>query len=76
MVEAKPQTGDLILFQIEGGRWTATLHPLFAQKFYAVDYDAVKQKALEYATWWSKRGRAISVWKEIDANKGEYFREL
>lgn len=76
MVEAKPKVGDLVLFQIEGDVWTAALCPMFAQKFYADDYDVVKQKALEYVAYWSGRGRIVSVWKEIDANKNEYFREL
>jgi len=70
----KPSTGDLILFQIENGRWTAALYPMLSQKLYASDYGGIKDKALEYVSDWSDRGRYISVWKEGDANKDEYFK--
>ena len=72
----KPRTGDLVLFRIEDGVWTAALHPLLGQKFTGKDYDDVVQKALEYAADWSKRGREVSIWKEIDANKEEYSKVL
>ena len=72
----RPSTGDLILFQIEDGQWTAALHPLLAQKLYADTYDSIEQKALEYAADWSERGRQVSIWKEVDANKDEYYRVL
>ena len=71
-----PRTGDLVLFQIEDGQWTAALYPMLAQKLYADDYDDIEQKALEYASDWSKQGRQVSIWKEIDANKGEYHKVL
>jgi len=72
----KPQDGDLVLFQVEDGRWTAAIHPLLSQKFYAEEYGDIKQQALGYAKDKSDRGVRISVWKEGDANKGEYFRVL
>lgn len=71
-----PQAGDLILFQIEDGQWTAATHPILAQMLYADDYDAIEQKALEWAADWAEKGRIISIWKEGDANKGEYFKIL
>lgn len=71
-----PHTGDLILFQIEGGQWTAATYPILAQKFYAKSYDEIEQKALEYAADWSERGRQVSIWKEEDANKDEYQKIL
>lgn len=72
----KLQTGDLILFQIEKCIWTAVIHPILAQKLYADDYNSIKQKALEYAAYWAKRYRIITVWKEIDANTNKYFKVL
>lgn len=72
----KPSTGDLILFQIEDGQWTAALYPMLAQKLYADNYNSIEQKALEFAADWSERGRQVSVWKEVDANKDEYSKVL
>ena len=72
----KPRDGDLVLFQIENDVWTAGIHPLLSQKFYADDYDDIERQALEYAAYKSERGIFISVWNEGDANKGEYFRVL
>lgn len=69
----KPQTGDLVLFQIEGSVWTAVIYPILAQKLYADDYDTIRQKALQYAV--SYKNRNIAVWKEIDANTKEYLLE-
>lgn len=69
----KPKTGDLILFQIENSVWTAVIYPILAQKLYADDYTTIRQKALEYAA--SYKDKDIQVWKEIDANTREYFRE-
>ena len=69
----KPQIGDLILFQIENGVWTAVIYPILAQKLYANDYDTIRQKALDYAA--SCKNRDISVWKEIDANTKKYLLE-
>ena len=69
----KPQTGDLILFQIEKGVWTAVIYPILAQKLYANNYESIKQKALQYAA--SYKNRDISVWREIDANTKEYLLE-
>ncbi len=69
----KPQTGDLILFQIESGIWTAVIYPILAQKLYANKYEDIKQKALKYTA--SYKNRDISVWKEIDANTKEYLLE-
>ena len=69
----KPQIGDLILFQIEGGIWTAVIYPILAQKLYAYNYEDIKQKALKYTT--SYKNRSISVWREIDANTKEYLLE-
>jgi len=68
-----PQAGDLILFQIENSRWTAVIYPILAQKLYADNYNAIKQKALDYAA--NHKNRVIQVWKEIDANTNEYFKE-
>lgn len=72
----QPQPGDLILFQIEDDQWVAAIHPILAQKLYAWNYDDIEQKALEYAADWADRGRIISIWKEGDANKDEYFKIL
>jgi hypothetical protein len=72
----KPGTGDLILFQIEDDQWVAALYPILAQKLYADDYDSIERKALDYASDWADRGKFVSVWKEGDANKDEYFRVL
>ena len=72
----KPRDGDLILFQIEAGRWTAAIYPLLAQKLYADEYDDIEQQALSYAEDKSERGIGISVWREGDANKDEYFKIL
>ena len=72
----KPSTGDLVLFQVEDGRWTAAVHPILAQKFYADDYDSIERKALAYAADWADRDKYISIWKEGDANKGEYYKVL
>lgn len=69
-----PHAGDLILFQIEHGQWTAATYPLLAQVLYADDYDSIEQKALEYALDWTERGKSVSVWKEGDANKDEYYK--
>jgi len=69
-----PRTGDLILFQIEDGRWTAAVYPILAQKLYADDYDSIEEQALQYALEWADRGKIMSVWKEGDANKDEYFK--
>ena len=71
-----PHDGDLILFQIEADKWTAAIHPMLAQKFYADEYDDIEQQALQYAADKSERGIHISVWREGDANKGEYFKVL
>ena len=72
----KPGDGDLVLFQVEDGRWTAGIHPLLSQKFYADKYDDIERQALEYAADKSDRGVQISIWREGDANKDEYFRVL
>ena len=69
----KPQTVDLILFQIENKVWTAVIYPILAQKLYADNYENIKQKALQYVT--SYNNRNISVWREIDANTKEYLLE-
>lgn len=72
----KPGIGDLVLFQVEDGVWTAALHPSLGQKFTGKEYDDVVRQALEYAAEWSDRGREVSIWKEIDANKEEYLKIL
>ena len=72
----KPLDGDLVLFQIEDDQWVAGIYPLLSQKFYADKYEDIEQQALQYAKDKSERGVHISVWKEGDANKGEYFRVL
>jgi len=72
----KPRDGDLVLFQIENDQWTAGVHPLLSQKFYADTYDDLERQALEYAADKSERGVHISIWREGDANKDEYFRVL
>lgn len=71
-----PKPGDLILFQIEDGQWTAAVHPILAQRLHADSYDDIEQKALQYAVDWSERGRYISIWRKGDANKGEYYKVL
>lgn len=72
----KPRDGDLVIFQIEDDQWTAGIHPLLSQKFYANEYDDIEQQALQYVKDKSERGVYISVWKEGDANKEEYFKVL
>ena len=67
-----PHAGDLILFQIEDGRWTAAIYPILAQKMNADEYDGIEEKALQYAVDAMDRGKLISVWKEEDANKNKY----
>jgi len=72
----RPHDGDLILFQIEDGRWTAGLHPHLPQKFYADSYGDIEEQALQYAADKSERGMAISVWKKGDFNTGKHIRVL
>jgi len=62
----KPRDGDLVLFQIENDQWTAGVDT----------YDDLERQALEYAADKSERGVHISIWREGDANKDEYFRVL
>ena len=69
-----PHDGDLVLFQIEDDQWTAGIYPLLSQKLYADSYDDIERQALQYAEDKSERGMYISVWKEGDANKGEYYK--
>ncbi len=72
----KPRDGDVILFRLEDGRWTALLHPHLPQKFYAESYDDIELQALEYAADKSDRGIAISIWKHGDFNTGTHIKVL
>lgn len=71
-----PHDGDLVLFQIEDDQWTAGIHPLLSQKFYADSYEDLELQALEYAEDKSNRGINISVWKKHDFNTGMHFKVL
>lgn len=71
-----PKNGDLVLFQLTSGQWTAGKHPILAQKLYGKDYEDLEQKALEYAADWAQRGIHFSVWREVNANKDEYVKVL
>ena len=72
----KPHDGDLILFRLEDGRWTALIHPHHPQKFYADSYEDIELQALQYAEDKSDRGIFISVWKHGDFNTGKHIQVL
>lgn len=72
----KPRDGDLVLTQIENDQWVAVSIPMRAQILSGDDYDDIETKALEYALDWMDRGRFITVWRQGDANKDEYYKVL